>query len=308
MTDANLLMFISNLVNNMTRDAVEFAIRGVTAIDTTDLKALGDAFELFPPDSFYQSDVSLAVQTKNSTHTGLIVDVRNIIDTAIIEWGEGSPQYKKFGTKNMTNLTDRSFLVACRQVVTTATGFLASLTGVGLTQAMIDTVSTNAETFELNLNSVNDMIEQRDLKTQERITDGNTLYAFVVKYAQIGKLIWDDVDEAKYNDYVIYPTVNSGLGKVLNLVGVYIPAAGGELASIDLSWSAVTGADGYDVFVSIVPIGDPAVQFALLGGAPGTTFQHTPLPTIPSDYYYKVHAVNPAGIGADSDQFKVEAT
>jgi hypothetical protein len=307
LSDAGLALFSSNLVVNMTRDTTEFAVRGVTAIDITAFQTLENSFEVFPTDDNLRGLVMIEVADKDVLRATIDNEIQLISGFVEQQWGGNSGQYKRLSINKIQNASDDSFLVKARGVASVATEYIATLTLIGLTQADIDSLNANAQLFEDKLNSVKSAEETRAIKTQERINLGNSVYTFVQNYTRIGKLIWENVDFAKYEDYVINPTPSSALGKVLNLAGVYIPAAGGELAKIDLSWSAVSGANGYDVYVSIVPVGDPSVQFALLSGAPTTTFQHTPLPTIPSDYYYKVQAVNPAGTGALSDEFKVEA-
>jgi len=226
----------------------------VSIADIAALESLGNSFETFPPDSFYQADVSLAVDNKNATRDDLEIKVRDVVQCAEIKWGVGSPQYKKFGAGKMTVAGDKEFLVICRQVVTAATGYLTDLTPVGLTQAMIDAVSTGSQNFEDNLNAIRDAVEQRDLKTQERITDGNEIYSFVVTYCNIGKIIWDDVDEAKYNDYVIYPKTPDVPGKVLNLAY--------DTPTHTLSWDAAPKADVYQAeYKSTTPGFDWAVIY-----------------------------------------------
>ena len=53
LSDSELALFTSNLVTFMTRDTSEFAVKGVTAPDITAFETLGNAFETFPPDSYY---------------------------------------------------------------------------------------------------------------------------------------------------------------------------------------------------------------------------------------------------------------
>ncbi len=301
MNDSELCMFVSNLIQTMTRDAAEFAIRGVDAADIIALEILGDAFEVFPPDSYYQSDVSLAVENKNINRADLDILVRNVVQSAIIKWGLGSPQYKKFGAQKMTSMSDMKFLTMCRQVVTTATGYLADLTSVGLTQTMIDAVDTGAQAFEDNLNAVNDMMEIRDIKTSERVSDGNELYSFVVKYCQIGKIIWDDVDQSKYNDYVIYPTTQSGLSKPQNLAAALDPV---NFTPITLSWDLVAEATSYDIYVDIAATGAPSGSFSLLNNYAGSPA------LVPAIFekrnYFKIKARNDTDVSPYSDEVWVD--
>ena len=50
---AELALLVSQTVANMTRDATEFAARGVDAAAITAFETLGNTFEVFPPDEVY---------------------------------------------------------------------------------------------------------------------------------------------------------------------------------------------------------------------------------------------------------------
>ncbi len=301
MSDSELCMFTSNLVQTMTRDLTEFTNRGVDAADISALEALGNAFEILPPDTYYKADVSIAVAAKNATRAGLEVKARDIIQCAIIKWGEGAPQYRKFGASSMTAMSDMKFLTMCRQVVTTAMGYISDLTSVGLTQSMIDDLNTEAQNYENNMNSINNAIETRDIKTSERVTDGNKIYSLVTKYCQIGKIIWDDVDETKYKDYVIYKVAQSSLSKPQNVAAAYDPLDPGI---ITLTWDLVAEATSYDIYVNIAATGAPSGSFYLLN-----TFAASPA-IIPATYekrnYFKIKAKNDLDVSPYSDEAWVD--
>ena len=297
MTDSELCMFTSNLVQTMTRDIAEFTLRGVDATDISALEALGNAFEIFPPDSYYQSDVSIAVNDKNIKRTDLEIIVRDVVQCAIIKWGPTSPQYKKFGSQMMTSMGDMKFLTMCRQVVTTATDYLAQLADAGLTQLMIDDVNIGAQEFEENMNAINSAMETRDIKTNERIVDGNELYSYVVKYCQIGKIIWQDIDSAKYNDYVIYPTSHPVLSKPQNLAVSFDLL---DPSPVTLSWDLVANATSYDVYYNIAATGAPSGSFTLLNNFPTSPALVPPI--FEKRNYYKIKAKNDTDTSPYSDE------
>lgn len=225
-TTKNFAMSYSDLVNfanvtvvNMTRDAAEFLLRGVTTVLRTAFDDMITLLENFPNDEFYRADITIAVEAKDIARDALTIKVRDVVQCAIIKWGEGSAQYRKFGVGKISVMSDKEYYTTCRQVVETATGYLADLAPVGLTQPMIDTVDDDSEAFNILLLAVSSAVAARDLKTQERVALANEVYALVAKYCLIGKIIWDDVDEAKYNDYVIYQEEGgSGLAAPENLV------------------------------------------------------------------------------------------
>ncbi len=296
MTDADLCMFASNLVVFMTRDSVEFAAKGVDAAAITALEALGNAFEVFPNDAYYKNDVTISVEAKNVNRENCQVQMRAIIGCAKIKWGSNSAQVKRFNAGKMTISSDRSFLTLARQCVTLATDYLADLAAQGLTQAMIDSLASEAQLMENEMNNISEKEALRDLKTQERINDGNELYGFVSQYCEIGKIIWQDVDQAKYNDYVIYPPTQKSLSKPQNLAASFDPL---NPSPITLSWDLVADATSYDVYFNIAETGAPAGNYTLLNNFP-TSPALVP-PNFGKRNYYKIKAKNDTDTSAYSD-------
>ena len=49
-------------------------------------------------------------------------------------------------------------------------------------------------------------VSDRDIATESRVETLNNLYSLLVKYTGIGQDIFYKVNEAKYNDYVLYDT------------------------------------------------------------------------------------------------------
>ena len=302
MTDAELCAFASQLTASMTRDTTQFASRGVTAANITSFGTLATAFANLPNDSYYQADISIAVQSKNSVRKQAEVAVRSITNCAIVKWGSNSPQEKKFGANSMTKFEDKKFLTTCRQVVTTANGYLTDLTPVGLTAAMITNLTSLADLFQGSLNTIASAQEIRDIKTQERVKKGNELYSFVSRYCEIGKIIWVDVDEAKYNDYIIYETVHPMLPKPQNLVATLIE---GEIPMIQLTWDVTPEATSYNIFVSVVERDSPSKDFSLLNTVPTTDYMS--LAVIGKRNYFKIKARNDSQVSNYSDEVWVEA-
>ena len=239
MSNADLCMFTSNLIVKMTRDSAEFAERGVDSIAIAALESLGNEFEVFPPDEVYVGDIKDAVSEKNTMRDDLIIQIQKISGYVEQKWGISSGKYSALKIKNLQRISDVEFLFACRNVVDRATVYLPDLSSIGLTQAMIDTLETDSQSFEDKLNEITTLKELRDSKAYERTEKGNNIYVYVSMYCKIGKLIWENVNEAKYNDYVIYPKTPDLPGKVLNMAY--------ELSTHTVSWDAAPNADDYQL-------------------------------------------------------------
>ena len=249
-SDAELTMFVTNLVQTMTRDLDEFAQFSIDSEDISELESLGNNFEMFPPDTFYQGDVSVAALNKDNKRAELLLATRRISNRALAKWGQSSPQYNKFGVKGMSNMTDREFLATTRLVILTSESYLSQLESEGLTQEIINEYIEMAQDFENLLQILNDMIEVRDIKTRERIEYGNEIYRLVTKYCTFGKTIWDGVNSAKYNDYLIYGTGGGGSSDNGG-TNPNAPAAPTnfryDFAERMIRWNSVSGATSYSL-------------------------------------------------------------
>jgi hypothetical protein len=62
-----------------------------------------------------------------------------------------------------------------------------------------------ATNLDKAIDDIEDKIENRDLETQDRVQKGNALWAEMSKLSSIGKSVYEDIDEARYNDYVLTP-------------------------------------------------------------------------------------------------------
>ena len=291
MSDADLMMLASKLVMNMTRDAVEFLSRGVTALDITDLEALGNAFEVFPPDGVYVGELKDATTAKNDLRDTVTDEIQLISGFFEQKWGADSGKYTSLTIKGLHNATDSGFLLAARVVVDQATAYLADLTPVGLTQALIDTLETDAQSMEDAIVVVINKKELRDEKAHERTTNGNALYAFAAEYSKVGKLIWENVNEAKYNDYVIYPSTAQMPGKVLNM--------GYDLPTRTVSWDTAPYAEDYQLERKYSSDPDWTVVYE---GADTSVVND---PVTAGTWYYRCRGQNENGYGTWSDELTV---
>jgi hypothetical protein len=289
LTDADLMMFASNLVQTINRDALQFADFGVDDAAITAFETLGNQFETFPPDTFYLADISIATEAKDNARQTLLLEIRKIANRALAKWGENSAQYRKFGVKGIIDINDKALLATARLIVSTATGYIAELTADGLTQDVVDDYETVAQEFEDSLNALNSAIEIRDKKTKDRIALGNQLYALVTKYCSFGKSIWDKVDEAYFNDYIIYSVPPGSLSAPQGLRF--------DFPNLAFYWEMVENASSYQVEASI----DGTNYFEIYSGS-DLVCAYTPIQE--NFMWYRVRARNANGFGPYSDVLK----
>lgn len=291
MSNADLAMYASNLVGFMNRDSTEFAARGVDAAAITAFEALGNAFEVFPPDEYYRADISGEVELKETARDNATDMIQTISGYFEQEWGLDNFRYKRLRIKGYQTMSDNNFLYTCRNVVAVATEYLADLTPIGLTQAMIDDLEAEAQTFEDKLNSISQKKAERDSKTQERTEKGNELYLYIKKYTTIGKLIWENIDEAKYNDYIIYHRPPGVPGKVQNLAF--------DIPTTTASWDAETLATNYELEIKE---NSPTGVYAAVYSGANTSTVYDPGS---GAWIFRCRATNDEGSGEWSDELDV---
>jgi hypothetical protein len=291
LSDSELLLFASGLLSLMNRDSVQFSNYGILAADITALSDKADDFDEYPTDAEYKGLVTIAAQVKDAVRKQLHVEVRGVSDRAIIKWGAGSGQYKRFEVKDLANMPDKDLLFAARRTLRIGTEYLSDLTDEGLTQAILDSLEALAQDFEDKINALRDSVSVRDTKTEERIGLGNELYALVAKYCEIGKIIWKETSEARYNDYIIYPTVHGGLGKVLSLAY--------DVPTKTADWDALQFAVDYQL--EYRPHTEGSEWMTAWEGA-GTSTVHDPGA---GSWYYRCRGNNAEGYGDWSDELEV---
>jgi hypothetical protein len=201
--DAELCMFVSNLCNSLTRDLPEFESYGLTAEKIAEFKALGDAFEIFPPDITFLADIMIANEEKNILREQILDTIRIMAMRVKLRWGANSGNYKRLDFQNPSLLSDDLLLVTAMSIYAKMTEYLPDLSALGLTQTMLDDFNILNSKFENSLNMLKDATVQREEKTKERIEKANELYRFTANYCNMGKLIFRKKNPAHYKSYII---------------------------------------------------------------------------------------------------------
>jgi hypothetical protein len=281
--DAELCMFVSNLCNFLTRDLSDFASFGLTTAKIASFKALGDAFEVFPTDGSLVGDVMVATEDKNAFREQVLAEIRNMALRVEAKWGAASGKYKRLDLRNPSQMSDDVLLVASRTVHKKMTEYMTDLADFGLTQAVLDAFEDLNEQFENARNAQADAVAMRDEKTNERIANGNELYALVTSYCSFGKSLYEKTNSAKYNNYLIYTSISPGsLTTPENLMF--------NAATKTLSWDTQENATSYQVRSSV-----NAVDFNEIYSGQENSFVYSN--PIISKVYFQCRARNSNGFG-----------
>jgi hypothetical protein len=200
--DADLSQRADALKNTIIRDLADFASRNISTGSLEDYQLLIDDF------NNSSTDVELAGQVQDATlrKDNLVLEVqkairpiRNMADIAY----NGKGKYATFGFDDLSRQSDNELIRMGRRVVRVGTRLLPELQSQGLTEDIITNLSNLVSNLDETIDEQQTAIENRDLETQDRIIKGNILWAEMLRLASIGKSLYEDTNEAKFNDYVM---------------------------------------------------------------------------------------------------------
>jgi hypothetical protein len=267
---ADLIGICDNIHSCMVRDAAELLEYGITNLMTVAFKTKTDEFLAFPTDSGLASDVTIAVDNKNTIASELKIMVRSFGTRAKLAFGDNKGKNDKFVLKDLSHATDRNLLVFCEMVGIEAATYLTEMATAGLTQSMIDDLVDKTNDFRNAMITQSDAVALRDDSSNARTKKANELYGLLTRYSDVGKAIWYETNEALYNDYLIYPgSTSSTLHAPTNLA---ISLVSGSTSMIQLTYNEVSGAVSYKVYRSVVATGAPAGVFTFVADQVGFVY------------------------------------
>ncbi len=209
-SDGTLKQTADGLVATIARDLADLTVRKVTAASNTNLINLITAFDEHSTDEELLGLVEAATNNKLAKRTQAEKIIRSIRNMADIVY-DGKGKYKSFGFEELTEMSDDNFYRLAKRVVRIGTKFLADLAPQGLDATILNNLKLLAKEFDDAIDAIEDAVENRDIETQERIKKGNALWKEMGILASVGKSVYEDVNEAKFNDYVLTPSA-SGSG------------------------------------------------------------------------------------------------
>lgn len=201
-TDADLKQRVDTVIVNINRDIADFNTRGVTTDTLENLGTMNEDFDNMPTDVELLGLITTATENKDAMAEQLRISIRSIRGIANDKY-KGKGLYRTFGFEGMDELSDNELYRLSGRVVRVGTNLQSEMAANGLTTDMLTDLKTLSKSFDNAIEEQQTAIENRDLARQARVSAGNILYAEYSRLCDIGKSLYEDTDEAKYNDYVI---------------------------------------------------------------------------------------------------------
>ena len=241
MSDSGLTEVTQKVLIGANRDVTELTGYGYDQNRLDGIETSKNDFVLLPTDVELSSDMALATLAKNNKRTEATEYVMiEIMARVKDKYGETHPVYKGFKVNDIYQVSDAEFHFMLHRVHRRAGKLVTAndLTQQGLTQPIVDVVAAKAGQFIDLWKARDQAIEDRDAAVQARVEAGNALYKDVANIAQLGKRLWLNKDESKYNDYVLYPNQSGAEEEPEEQQVVESPVGGGLIVNL-----GVTGID-----------------------------------------------------------------
>lgn len=204
MSDGDMIQLAGQTHTLVVRDNALFVSYSYDATAIGKYKQQIDAFANFPTDTELLGDQEDATNAKTILRDKVLNNLRNMRERVKIVFEDGSGRYNKFGFAGISNSTDSDLLQTALRAVRCGHQYQTALNPVGVTVQYLDDLQLANTAFQDSLLAQATAISDRDIATEDRREMGNLLYAQTIRLADIGKIIWSNLDEAKYNDYVVY--------------------------------------------------------------------------------------------------------
>ena len=192
---------IQNLIN---RDIEEFKECGFTEEKRLALTEMINILTSIPDDEIMIGIQIASNQNKTKSRQSLEKQIRIIFLLSKVIFEAKSIHFKEFGNPNLSKQSDNDLIRTASIINETILKYNTELEAEGLTNHKIIQFTESIKEFDQAINKQKKAKTDRLIATANRKTAANNLYKAISRYSEIGKNIWRDSDEAKYNDYLIY--------------------------------------------------------------------------------------------------------
>ena len=206
MSFAVFIMMVKTKLSFIRRDIIQFLKYGVTEPVLVVLDGKITEFDEIPTDEELVGAQGMATEAKDAQAVKVRAGISSIMTRAANTFGTHTSKYRRFGINGISDLIDQQLLISARRVNRVGRLFVTELAPQGLSIEILDDFKADFDLFDDLLIAQENAIADRDDATENRIEKANAIYHEIVKYCENGKRIWESVNEAKYNDYIIYDT------------------------------------------------------------------------------------------------------
>ncbi len=199
---ADLSAICRQKTNTIMRDIAEFERFNIFAEQVQEFRSLAIDFDNTPTDQEFLGVVTASTLSKDELANSVRGKIKELSIFIKQYFGIKSNVYQSLQIKDLSRLNDLSLYRLANSVVRLAKT-IDNSSAVAIASIVAET-ETNNTLFDKAIEEKAILIEERNIATHYRVIFANKLYEQLMDYCEIGRLIWIETHEAKYNDYVIY--------------------------------------------------------------------------------------------------------
>lgn len=203
-SDTELIYIANKQLKYITRDIEEFKEYSSSQLNLTIYIKSLQAFVDYPTDVILESEKVECIARRNEIRKEIETAIRDIHFIAKLTFSKTPDQIKQLGNAYLSKQSETQILATAQQIGNIIGEYRQGLAENGLTNAKFDNFNKIHEDLKNTIKLLDEATIKRKQATSERIILANELYKFVSCYSELGRLIWKDKNQTKYDNYVIY--------------------------------------------------------------------------------------------------------
>ena len=191
-------------LTNAERDITDLSIVGIDAAQIALFSATIEAYKNIESDELMQNLISVEVEKKDLTRLDLETKISDIMGSATLALGSSTAEFRSFRYKKTEQKSDADFLFEADFICDRADYYATELNHKGTSAADVLAIRNLLPLFKSQMKLVVNAKNNREIETQNRLVKSNEMYLQLTQICNAGKVFYQNKNEAKYNDYIIY--------------------------------------------------------------------------------------------------------
>lgn len=204
-----LLQRGDRIIALLQRDSKKFSVLGYEGDFKENLETKVKLFRTLLPDAYWMGQQMLKTHDKNNSRRELCNNLSELRFRAKLALGEKSVKYASFGFSRLADLDELQLIIYSWHVEKTAKEMLEELSVRRIDEDFLEELRKSTNNLDEAIDEQKKAIATREEKVFERRSVANELYSTLSECCDVGKRIWDDINPAFYDDYVIYGSQDS---------------------------------------------------------------------------------------------------
>ena len=197
------------IIDLLERDTEQFSPLSYDETFCTNFTTRLTTFRQMPSDNYWLGQQTLKTDAKNKANDQVKNSLATLRFRCKYALGEQSPEYKALRFNRLKDIKPADLISLANHICTTCREMPDKLASRGITENTFVEIESDVTVLDDAIDEQEEMMSTREAKTIEREKAANEIYMLISEVCEAGKDIWNNVNQAYYNDYVIYGSRDS---------------------------------------------------------------------------------------------------